>query len=103
MRKDLLLKILILLIIGFVLFAKGSIVLHEYGHDVIKISESDSHDEEDCLLCEFAKISSKIFLSVVVGVLTFAVYLINIISRLDRLKLSYFLSSKLSRGPPAII
>ena len=98
------LKTFILLLLGFVIVAKSSIIVHEYSHNVVAIAEFDSNsDEQDCALCEFAKIASKIFLSLAVGTFIFSRYLVNILSKLNRLKLSYLLFSKLSRGPPAII
>ncbi|MBL6665198.1 MAG: hypothetical protein ISQ34_05075 [Rickettsiales bacterium] len=102
MKKDLILKTFILLLLGFVVFAKSSILLHEYSHDAVNIVDFDDN-EEDCALCEFAKISSKIFLFVAFAMLILSGYLVNVLSRLNRLKLSYLLSSKLSRAPPAII
>jgi len=88
------------------IFAKSSIILHEYSHgSQVNISVMDDSDSEkqDCYLCEFAEISSKILMSTAVGVFAFSSYFINILSRLSKFDLAYFLSSKLSRGPPLVV
>jgi len=105
-KKFPLYKIFVLLLLLAVVFAKSSVVVHGYSHNAeISIEMVDGQNGEiaDCYLCEFADVSSKILMSLALATMAFANYYLRILSRLSKLKLTYFISSKLSRGPPLVI
>lgn len=105
-KKISLYKILVLISLLAVVFAKSSMVIHGYSHNAeisIEIIEDKNDEIADCYLCEFADVSSKILMGLALVIVAFADYFLRILSRLSKLKLTYFISSKLSRGPPLVI
>jgi len=102
--KSKIFKLLILSLLFAFVFTKSSILLHGFSHGNVVSIQMAEHDndkgKEDCYLCDFIGVYAKIlfFASLSLGV--FLLYYFRILARLDILKLSYFLSSKFSRGPP---
>ena len=106
MRSNFLLKLSILLLLLAVICAKSSIIMHEYSHNnAVEIEQlnDDAKDETDCLLCEFAKISSKLLIFLAISLVISLNFFINILSRLSKLRICYLLFSKFSRAPPFVI
>lgn len=107
LEKKLNYKLLVLLILSSLIFVKVASLAHGYCHDnnLIKSFLGDSKnsdDSQDCDLCEFVEFSLKLFLSLLV-IETFLIrYFLKVLSYLNRLKLSFLLSSKLSTGPPKL-
>ena len=105
-KKNFILKISILLALLAFFSVKSLIMLHEYSHgnNTIIVDKNDNSDDaSDCHLCELAHISLKLLVSSAVSILVLSTYFLQILSRLSKVKLAYFLSSNLSRGPPAAI
>lgn len=105
-KKDFILKISILLALMAFFSVKSLIIMHEYSHGnstVFIAKDGNSNEASDCYLCDLANISLKLLMSLAVSILVLSAYFLHILSRLSKLKLAYFLSSNLSRGPPALI
>lgn len=75
-------------------------VSHLIKHDS-KIFQTNNHDNSaDCLLCSFANSQNQIHGVFALAFILSLFYFTAILSKINRLKASYLLSSNLARAPP---